>query len=80
MAVWDVSGVFAIFSRPDITGAYSTAGGAPKPEKVNLELASGIKSIACGSYHMAAITHDGQLYTWYVLASISGLASRQCSF
>lgn len=24
-----------------------------------------VKSIACGTYHAAALTRDGQLYTWY---------------
>lgn len=36
-----------------------------EPTKVEGLENKGIKSIAAGSYHMAAVTNDGQLYTWY---------------
>jgi alpha-tubulin suppressor-like RCC1 family protein len=36
-----------------------------EPTKVEGLENKGVKSIAAGSYHMAAVTNDGQLYTWY---------------
>lgn len=47
---------------------YTWVPGQTDPKRVEGLENKGVKSIACGHYHYAAITHNGQLYTWYTNA------------
>ncbi len=44
---------------------YTWQPGQNEPQKVDGLANKGLKAIACGTYHFAVLTLDGQVYTWY---------------